>query len=86
MPHKSTSPLRWGIASTGGIAEQMTRTVNAMPGAEVVAVGSRSQETADRFASKFNVPRAHPSHTDLCNDPNVDDSVAQWIEALLSSS
>ena len=72
MPHKSTSPLRWGIASTCGIAEQMTRTIHAMPGAEVVAVGSRSQKTADRFASKFNVPRAHPSHTDLCNDPNVD--------------
>ena len=72
MSDTSTTPLRWGIASTGGIAEQMTRALHTLPDAEVVAVGSRSQESADRFASEFDVPRAHPSHTDLCADPNVD--------------
>mgnify|MGYP003931243749 FL=1 len=72
MSDTSTTPLRWGIASTGGIAEQMTRALHTLPHAEVVAVGSRSQESADRFASEFDIERAHPSHTDLCADPNVD--------------
>ena len=34
--------------------------------------GSRSQESADRFASELDIERTHPSHTDLCANPNVD--------------
>jgi predicted dehydrogenase len=72
MSDTSPTPLRWGIASTGGIAEQMTRALRTLPDADVVAVGSRSQESADRFASEFDIKRAHGTHADLCADPNVD--------------
>jgi predicted dehydrogenase len=72
MSDTSTTPLRWGISSTGSIAGQMTRALRTLPDAEVVAVGSRSQESADRFASEFDIERAHPSHADLCADSNVD--------------
>lgn len=66
------APLRWGIASTGKIAHSMTSALGTLPDAEIVAVGSRSQESADRFAAEFNISHAHPSHKALCADPDVD--------------
>ena len=41
-------------------------------GAEIVAVGSRSQESADAFASTHSIPKAYGSFTDVCADPDVD--------------
>ena len=72
MTDDGTTPLRWGIASTGGIAAAMVRALATLPDAEVVAVGSRTQEAADEFAARFDVPRAHGSHADLCADDGVD--------------
>ena len=66
------TPLRWGIASTGGIAHSMATALQTLPDAQVVAVGSRSQEGADRFAAEFGIAHAHPSHEALCADPAVD--------------
>jgi predicted dehydrogenase len=37
-----------------------------------VAVGSRSQESADRFADKFGVANRHASYSSLVADPDVD--------------
>ncbi len=71
-PPTAAGPLRWGIASTGGIAGQMVRALATLPDAAVVAVGSRTQESADRFAAEFDIPRAHASHAALCADPDVD--------------
>lgn len=65
-------PLRWGIASTGGIAHRMATALRTLPDAVTVAVGSRSQESADRFAAEFDIAHAHPSHEALCADPDVD--------------
>lgn len=72
MSDTSPTPLRWGIASTGSIAGQMTRALRTLPDAEVVAVGSRSQSSADRFATEFDIGRAHGSHAALCADPDID--------------
>ena len=68
-------PLRWGIASTGGIAASMTQalqTLDGPTGAEVVAVGSRSPDSAEEFAARFDIPHAHGSYADLYADPDVD--------------
>ena len=35
-------------------------------------MASRSQESADAFAARFDVPRAHASYEDLAADPEVD--------------
>ncbi len=44
-----------------------------MPGAEIAAVGSRSQESADEFARAYGASvRAHPSYESLVADPDVD--------------
>jgi predicted dehydrogenase len=63
--------LRWGILATGWIAEQFTRDLQ-LTGRPVVAVGSRSRESAERFAARFGIPRTHASYADLAADPEVD--------------
>jgi predicted dehydrogenase len=63
--------LRWGILATGWIAEQFTRDLQ-LTGRPVVAVGSRSQKAAERFAARFGIPRTHASYADLAADPEVD--------------
>ena len=65
-------PIRWGIAATGGIADQMTRALHTLPDAEVVAVGSRRQQSADAFAARHGIPRAHGSYADLYADADID--------------
>jgi predicted dehydrogenase len=66
-----TESLRWGILGTGGIAEMFVSDIQAS-GFTVAAVGSRSQESADRFAAKFGIATAHPSYEALAADPDID--------------
>ncbi|GAB3451007.1 Gfo/Idh/MocA family oxidoreductase [Streptomonospora sediminis] len=65
-------PVRWGILGTGAIAHRFMAGLRAVPEAEVVAVGSRSPETADRFAAAWDIPRVHGSYADLAADGGVD--------------
>lgn len=64
-------PLRWGILATGWIAEQFSRDAQ-LAGLNVAAVGSRTAESAQRFATDFNLARAHSSYAELAADPEVD--------------
>lgn len=64
--------IRWGIIGTGNIAKHFARGLAALPDAELIAVGSRSQETADAFADPFNIPRRHASYEALVMDDAVD--------------
>ncbi len=63
---------RWGVIGTGGIATSFADDLRLLPDAEVVAVGSRSQQTADAFADRFDVARRHASYQSLVEDPDVD--------------
>lgn len=63
--------LRWGILATGGIAHAFTNDLTTA-GLTVAAVGSRSIESAERFASEHGIPRAHGSYEELASDPDVD--------------
>lgn len=63
--------LRWGILATGGIAAAFAADLRTA-GLDLVAVGSRSQESADAFAARFGIPRAHGSYEALASDPEVD--------------
>ena len=67
-----THTTRWGILATGGIAATFTQDLKASADAEVIAVGSRSQEAADRFAERFDIPRAYGSWAALAADADVD--------------
>ena len=64
--------MRWGILSTGKIARKFTEDLVIMDEAEVVAVGSRTEASAQAFAQKHNIPRAYGSYEELVNDPDVD--------------
>jgi predicted dehydrogenase len=65
-------PIRWGIIGTGGIAGALATDLRLVPDASLVAVGSRSQSTADEFGARFDVPHRHATYDDLVNDPDVD--------------
>lgn len=64
--------IRWGILSTGTIAQAFATGLQSVADAELVAVGSRNQENADKFAEEFNIPHAHASYDALVSDPDVD--------------
>ena len=63
---------RWGLMATGGIARTFAGDLARVPDAQLVAVGSRSQESADAFGDEFDVPRRHSSYQALAEDPDVD--------------
>jgi predicted dehydrogenase len=67
-----TTPVRWGLLATGGISALFARDLGLLPDAEVLAVGSRSQASADRFGAEFDIPRRYGSYADLVADPDVD--------------
>ena len=66
------SAIRWGILGCGSIANKFATGLQAADDAELVAVGSRTQENADAFADKYGAPRRHASYEALAADPDVD--------------
>jgi predicted dehydrogenase len=64
--------IRWGILSTGSIASTFVEDLRLLPDATVAAVGSRTLASAERFAAKHGIPRAHGSWRELVEDPQVD--------------
>ena len=64
--------LRWGIIGTGGIAGRFASELHRAENAELVAVGSRRQETAEQFADEHNIPHRHGSYEDLAGDGDID--------------
>ncbi|MCS7064835.1 MAG: Gfo/Idh/MocA family oxidoreductase [Fimbriimonadales bacterium] len=63
---------RWGILGTGKIARRFMQAASLVPEAQVVAVGSRSQQTADAFGEQFSIPHRYGSYEALLTDPEVE--------------
>ncbi len=69
------APVRWGIAGPGRIAQGIALDLPLVPGAELTAVGSRSQERARAFVDQHGggrPVRAHGSYRALVEDRDVD--------------
>lgn len=65
--------IRWGILSTGVIAKNFADTVGKMNGeTRVLAVASRTKESADAFADQYGIERRYDSYEALAKDPDVD--------------
>ena len=66
-------PVRWGILSTAKIArEKIIPALRQGANHEIVAIASRTSESARAAAEKFGIPVAHGSYEALIDDPNVE--------------
>lgn len=64
--------IRWGILGTGNIAHQFARGLQTADDVQLVAVGSRTQASAEAFGDEFGAPHRHSSYEALAADPEVD--------------
>jgi predicted dehydrogenase len=64
--------VRWGIAGTGRISHQFAEDFAHVPNGKVVAVSSRSQESANTFARQHGIERAYAGYENLLADPEID--------------
>ena len=63
--------LKWGLIGTGKIASTFAKGLSASKTGRLVAIGSRSSESAARFADEFPA-HCHGSYEALLADPHVD--------------
>ena len=63
--------LKWGIIGLGNIARAFAKGVEGSQTGTLVAVGSRAQDSADRFGEEFGVAKRYPSYEQLLADEEV---------------
>lgn len=63
--------IKWGVIGLGGIAHEFVQQFKSDV-AEIVAIGSRTQEKADDFAKQYHVKKAYGSYEDLSRDAEID--------------
>ena len=69
---RTAPPIRWGILGPGWIANTFATAVNRYTRAQLVAVGSRNRDRAERFATHHGIPTVHVGYQALVDDPQVD--------------
>jgi predicted dehydrogenase/aryl-alcohol dehydrogenase-like predicted oxidoreductase len=69
--NRQDSQVAWGILGTGAIAHTFARGLAKSRTGKLVAIGSRSQDSADAFAREFAPVRAHGAYEALLADPAV---------------
>ncbi len=66
-----TARLKWGLLGTGAIARKFAQGLHQSRTGELAAIGSRTRESAEKFAADFPAT-AHGSYEALLADPQVD--------------
>jgi len=64
--------IRWGILGAGRIARKFASDLKLVEDAELIAIGSRSQQSADDFGDEFGLKYRHNSYEALVSNPEVD--------------
>jgi D-xylose 1-dehydrogenase (NADP+, D-xylono-1,5-lactone-forming) len=64
--------LRWGVLGAARIVRSVIPAIRGVDGQSVVAVASRSAETASECAAQWQIPRAFGSYAELLADREVD--------------
>ena len=64
--------LNWGLLSTARINRALITPLRASNRNQLVAVASRTQESADQYAREWKIARAHGSYETLLADPEID--------------
>jgi predicted dehydrogenase len=67
-----TTPLKWGLISTARINRALIKPLLASERNQLVAVASRTQESADRYAAEWEIPQAFGSYQAMLDDPGID--------------
>ena len=68
----SEKVLNWGLLSTARINRSLITPLRASKRNHLLAVASRSQESADAYAKEWKIPRAHGTYEALLADPEID--------------
>lgn len=68
----SNKVLHWGLLSTARINRALIPPLRASKRNQLVAVASRSQDSAEKYAREWKIPRAHRSYEALLADPEID--------------
>jgi predicted dehydrogenase len=68
----TTVGLNWGLLSTARINRRLIPAIREAERAELVAVASRSQKSAQAYAVKWGIPRTHGGYQALLDDPEID--------------
>jgi predicted dehydrogenase len=64
--------LNWGLLSTAHINRALLPPLQVSKRNRLVAVASRTQESANAYAREWRIPRAHGSYEALLADPEID--------------
>ncbi len=64
--------LNWGLLSTAKINRALIPPLRVSPRNRLLAVGSRSQASAQAYAKEWKIPRAHGSYEALLADPEIE--------------
>lgn len=68
----STKTLNWGLLSTAHINRSLIPPLRASKRNHLLAVASRTQQSAGAYAKEWKIPRAHGSYEALLADPEID--------------
>ena len=67
-----TNKIRWGLLSTANINRRVIPAIRQSKRGELVAVASRSIESAKSYAEKWKIPKFFGSYQDMLVSNNVD--------------
>ncbi|KTD47543.1 Gfo/Idh/MocA family protein [Legionella quateirensis] len=64
--------IRWGILGTSFISEVMAKAIQSSATSQLVAVGSRSPDSANQFAQQFSIPQIYDDYQRLIDAQDID--------------
>lgn len=68
----ATKVLNWGLLSTARINRALITPLRASKRNQLVAVASRTQESADKYAREWKIPRAYGTYEAMLADPEIE--------------
>jgi predicted dehydrogenase len=71
-PASEAPAIRWGILGSGWIAERFIESVRAHTKQDIAAVGSRSKDRAEEFASRMGLKQAYGDYDELVAADDLD--------------
>ena len=63
--------VRWGVLGTARIATKVSSAINSTPGAELLAIGSRSLDRANQWAQQHGASQSYASYQEVLEDDRV---------------